>query len=77
MSKLKPDRFDEVMNLEGGWDISALQPNEWKHTEFICKYGNYFLYKAWDNNKEEVCIFKTKINKKKVCSKCGQEIKDE
>jgi len=77
MSKLKPDRFDEFMTCKGSWESNPAQPKDWKHIKFICIYGDYYLYHAWDNYKELGCIYRTKINKKKVCSKCGQEIKDE
>ena len=75
MTKLKPDRFDELMRNDFTWKIPRVQPKDWKHKKFICKHGNYYLYHAWDNNKELGGIYRTKI--KNVCSKCGQEIKDE
>ena len=78
MTKLKPDRFDEFMDDDFTWENNCAQPDDCQHKKFICKHGNYYLYHAWDSDKEKGGIYRNKIRKeKKVCSKCGQEIKDE
>ncbi len=75
MTKLKPERFDEYMYDDFTWTKTGDEPKDWKHIKFIFEHGNYYLYHAWDSDKKSGCIYRTKI--KKVCSKCGQEIKDE
>jgi hypothetical protein len=78
MTKEQPEKFDEFLNEDGEWKKANGIPSKWKNVEYIKTCGDYHLYIAYEKDKEDGLLYRTKIEnatEKKICEQCGQEIK--
>ena len=62
--------------MRKGDKMTKEKPEQFDEFMGICR--DYYLYWIWDYFKENGTLYRTKIEnatKKKICEKCGQEIK--
>jgi len=65
--------FEEYLIETFEWKETTLNSSDFDNIIIDNDYNDYIVYHCWDNDDDEIWIFRKK--RKKVCECCGSELK--